>query len=51
MERPGRSFFHMRGDPVTGASGFVPIERVRDLDGILSEEVEEKSCTNVQEKT
>lgn len=30
VERPGRSFFHMRGDPVTGASGFVPIERVRE---------------------
>lgn len=30
VERPGRSFFHMRGDPVTGASGFAPIERVRE---------------------
>jgi 3'-phosphoadenosine 5'-phosphosulfate sulfotransferase (PAPS reductase)/FAD synthetase len=30
VERPGRSFFHMRGDPVTGATGFVPIERVRE---------------------
>ncbi len=29
VERPGRSFFHMRHDPVTGASGFVPIEQVR----------------------
>jgi 3'-phosphoadenosine 5'-phosphosulfate sulfotransferase (PAPS reductase)/FAD synthetase len=29
VERPGRSFFHMKHDPVTGASGFVPIEQVR----------------------
>ena len=30
VDRPGRSFFHMRGDPVTGASGFAPIDRVRE---------------------
>lgn len=30
VERPSRSFFNMRSDPVTGASGFVPIERVRE---------------------
>ncbi len=29
VDKPGRSFFHMRHDPVTGASGFVPIEQVR----------------------
>lgn len=30
VARPGRSFFHMKRDPVSGASGFVPIERVRE---------------------
>jgi 3'-phosphoadenosine 5'-phosphosulfate sulfotransferase (PAPS reductase)/FAD synthetase len=30
VERPGRSFFHLKLDPVTKASGSVPIERVRE---------------------
>ena len=29
VERPGRSFFHIKKDPLTGEGGFVPIEQVR----------------------